>query len=110
MNGTFYCNHYTPDDTSALVQGYVSKYKAKYGVVPDAIAALAYDAGRILFAAMQRSGGTDGTKIRDELAKTVNFPGVAGLVTIDGNRNATKSAVIVQIQNQKLSYKETVLP
>lgn len=110
MNGTYYCNHYTPDDTSAIVRGFVEKYKAKYNVVPDAIAALAYDAGRILFAAMQRAGTTDGVKVRDQIASTKNFPGVAGVVTIDANRNATKSAVIIQIQNQKLGYKETILP
>ena len=110
MNGTFYCNHYTPDDTAAVVREFVAKYKAKYNVVPDAIAALAYDAARILFAAMQRAGTTDGAKVRDELAATKNFSGVAGMVTIDANRNATKSAVIVQIQNQKLGYKETILP
>ena len=42
MNGTYYCNHYTPDDTSAVVREFVAKYRAKYGAVPDALAALAY--------------------------------------------------------------------
>ncbi len=110
MNGTYYCNHYTPDDTSAIVREFVAKYKAKYNAVPDAIAALAYDAGRILFAAMQRAGTTDGAKVRDQLAATKDFSGVAGIVTINSERNATKSAVIVQIQNQQLGYKETILP
>lgn len=110
MNGTYYCNHYTPDDTSGLVRQFVANYKAKFNEVPDAVAALAYDAGRILFAAMTRAGTTEGPKVRDELARTKNFPGVAGMVTMDEHRNATKSAVIIQIQNQKLAYKETILP
>jgi branched-chain amino acid transport system substrate-binding protein len=110
MNGTYYCNHYTPDDTSAVVREFVAKYKAKYNVVPDAIAALAYDAGRILFAAMERAGTTDGAKVRDQIAATKDFPGVAGVVTINSERNATKSAVIIQIQNQKLAFKESILP
>ena len=110
MNGTYYCNHYTPDDTSAVVREFVAKYRAKYGAVPDALAALAYDAGHILCAAMQRAGTTDGAQVRDQLAATKDYIGVAGVVTINAERNATKSAVIVQIQNQKLSFKETILP
>jgi branched-chain amino acid transport system substrate-binding protein len=111
MNGTYFTNHYSADDTSALVQKFVAKYRSLYdNQTPDAMAALGYDAAMILFDAMKRAGSTDKAKIRDMLATTTNFPGVAGLTTIDAERNARKSAVIIAIENKKLIFRETVLP
>jgi branched-chain amino acid transport system substrate-binding protein len=34
--GRFFTNHYSPDDPRPSVQDFISKYKAKYGAVPDA--------------------------------------------------------------------------
>ena len=111
MNGTYFTNHYSADDTSALVQKFVATYRSLYdNQTPDAMAALGYDAAMILFDAMKRAGSTDKAKIRDMLATTVNFPGVAGLTTIDAERNARKSAVILAIENNKLIFRETVQP
>jgi branched-chain amino acid transport system substrate-binding protein len=110
MNNTYYCNHYSPDDTTAVVQNFVNKYREQFHQTPDALAVLGYDAGRILFDAIRRAGTTDGPALRDAIGRTANFPGVAGVVTINAERNATKSAVIVQIQNGKSSLKERITP
>jgi branched-chain amino acid transport system substrate-binding protein len=111
MNGTYFTNHYSADDTSAMVQKFVAKYRSLYdNQTPDAMAALGYDAAIVLFDAIKRAGSTDRTKIRDMLATTTDFPGVAGKTTIDADRNARKSAVIIAIDNGKLVFRETVLP
>lgn len=53
------------------VQKFVNDYKAFTGRAPDSwYAATAYDAMRILAQAITTAGSTDGTKIRDALAKT----------------------------------------
>ena len=57
-----------------------------------------------------RAGDTDRDKIRDALAATKNFAGVTGNITIDENRNAVKSAVMLQIKNGKPVYVSTVKP
>jgi branched-chain amino acid transport system substrate-binding protein len=49
-------------------------------------------------------------RIRDALAQTKDFPGVTGLITIDENRNAKKSAVVLKIEDGKLKYVETISP
>ncbi len=110
LNGCYFSNHYATDDPNPVVQKFVTDYKAKYNQLPDALAALAYDAARILADAMTRAGSTDGEKVRDALASTKDFPGVTGNISINQERNAVKSAVIVKVENGKYLLTETIKP
>ena len=110
LNGCYFSNHYSTDDPNPLVQKFVNDYKAKYNQVPDALAALGYDAARILADAMTRAGSTDGAKVRDSIAATKDFPGVTGTITINKERNAVKPAVILKVENGKYLLTETVRP
>jgi ABC-type branched-subunit amino acid transport system substrate-binding protein len=98
LNGCYFSNHYSPDDADPNVQKFVSDYKARYGTVPDALAATAYDAARIMFDAIKRATSLDGTAIRDSLAATKEFPGVTGKVTFNENRDAVKPIVMIKIE------------
>jgi branched-chain amino acid transport system substrate-binding protein len=110
LNNTYYNTHYSPDDTSALVRNFVTKYESQFHEVPDAMGALGYDATRILFDAILRAGSTDGPKIRDALSATMDFDGVTGKISIDSDRNARKSAVIIAVSDGKAQYRETIQP
>ncbi len=110
LEGSFFSTHVSSDDPSPKVQDFIKKYKAQYNKEPDAMSFLAYDAGMILFAAIKKAGSTEGDKIRNELAKTKDFPGVTGLITINDQRNAVKPAVVLEIKNGKFVYKETIAP
>jgi branched-chain amino acid transport system substrate-binding protein len=110
INGSYYSNHFSVEDPSPAIQKFVSDYKARFGVVPDGLAGLGYDAANILFDAMKRANSTDPAKVRDALAQTKDFPAVSGNVTIDKDRNAVKSAVVLEVKDGKLKYVETVNP
>ena len=110
LNGCYFSNHYATDDPNPVVQKFVNDYKAKYNQLPDALAALAYDAARILADAMQRAGSTDGEKVRNAIASTKDFPGVTGQISINEERNAVKTAVIVKVENGKYLLTETIKP
>jgi branched-chain amino acid transport system substrate-binding protein len=110
-NGTFYSAHYSAESTRPEVQAFVRKYRAKFdGETPDSLAALAYDAMHIVAEAIQRAGKTDGASIRKALAATKDFPGITGRTTIDPQRNASKSAVIIAVRDGKFHYVETLTP
>ena len=47
---------------------------------------------------------TDSQKIRDALASTKDFPGAAGKITINAQRNADKPIVIVQVKGGQFRY------
>ena len=99
LNGSYFTNHYSPYDTDAKVQKFVNDYKAKYGSIPDALAATAYDAAHIMFDAIKRSTSLDGPAIRDALAATKDYPGVTGTVTFNQNRDAVKPIVMIEIKD-----------
>jgi branched-chain amino acid transport system substrate-binding protein len=110
LNGTYYSNHTSMDDPSPEIQKFVSDYKARFGEAPDSLGANAYDSAKIVVDAIKRAGSTDPVKLRDALAQTKDFPGLAGPITIDENRNAVKPAVILKVNNGKLEFVERVTP
>ena len=111
LNGSYISTHYSVDDPSPAIQKFVQAYKQRYGnLLPDAHAALAYDASRLLIDAITRAGSTDGAKIREALAQTKNFTGVTGIINIDADRNAVKPAVVLKLLDLKFIYQETIQP
>ena len=116
IDGCYFSNHYSPDEQRPEVQAFVNAYKAKYKnpdgspKVPDAMAILGYDAMKLMADAINRAGSTDGPKIRDALAATKNFPGAAGPITIDKDRNAQKTIVILKIENGQFKFVSSVKP
>jgi branched-chain amino acid transport system substrate-binding protein len=110
LNGSFFSNHYSVDNPSPEIQAFVEKFKAKHGHAPDALAALGYDAAKVLVDAIARAGSDDPKAIRDALAQTKDFPGITGNITLNENRDAVKSAVVLEVQGGKFLYKETVDP
>lgn len=110
INGCFYSNHYSQDDPSPRVQEFITKYKAKHNTTPDALAALGYDTARVIFEAMKRSGSLDGPALAVELAKTKDFDGVTGSISLDENRNAVKPAVMLEMKDGKPGFVTTISP
>jgi branched-chain amino acid transport system substrate-binding protein len=110
LNGCYFSNHYSVDDPSPAVQKFVADYKAKFGATPDALAALGYDAAKILADAMTRANSSDGAKVRSALADTKGYAGVTGTITIDKDRNAVKPVVMLKVQDGKFVFQERIEP
>jgi branched-chain amino acid transport system substrate-binding protein len=111
VEGCYYSTHYSPKASLPAVQAFVKKFQAHFdGETPDAMAALGYDSAMVLADAIKRAGSTDGVKIRDALATTKDFPGITGKTTIDAQRNATKSAVIITVKDGQFQFVQTVEP
>ena len=110
LNNTFFSNHYSPDDNSPEIKNFVEAYKAEYGQVPDAFAALSYDATMMIIEAIKRAGVEDSVKVKDELAKTKDYQGVSGSITLDEKHNAVKGVVIIEMKNGVQSFKEKIKP
>jgi branched-chain amino acid transport system substrate-binding protein len=110
LDGSFFSNHYTHENPDPLVQNFVKKYKETYGSVPDALAALGYDAALVAIDAMTKAPDLTGPAIREAIEKTKDFQGVAGKVTLDADHNAVKSAVVIGIEKNTPKYVTTVEP
>ncbi|HEY8463290.1 MAG TPA: ABC transporter substrate-binding protein [Bacillota bacterium] len=89
---------------------FLEAYRKEFKKEPAAVTALGYDAYILILDAIRRAGTTDTVKIRDEIAKTANFEGAAGFITLDENGDAVKDAVIKQVKNGKFTYLDTIKP
>ncbi len=109
IEGCFYTNHYAPDDPAPEIQDFVKKYQSRYnGKTPDGLAALGYDAARVLAAAVTRAGLVEGKAIRDQIAATKGFVGVTGTISINEKRNAVKPIVIVERKGGKWVFRARI--
>src|SRR5829696_1804044 len=106
FEGVYFANHFWSGSNEPLVTKFVGDYRAKYGVEPDAGAATAYDAARMLFEAFKRAKSTESAAIRDALAQTKDFPGITGKITLDSNRNAQVPVYMLRIEGGKFKLQQ----
>ncbi len=114
MDGCYFSDHMSISDPKPIVQQFVNAYKTKFGSdskmqkEPSTMAALGYDAAKIMFEAIARAKSLNKNDIRDAIAATKDYVGVTGNITINKDRNADKSAVIIAIKDGKFTYQCTV--
>jgi branched-chain amino acid transport system substrate-binding protein len=113
--GGYFTNHYSKDSTAPAAVAFQKNFAAKYkddkgqGAVPDALAALAYDATNILLESIKAAGADDPAKVKDAMAAGT-FDGVSGAVTYDPQHNPVKSATILSVKEDGVKYFSTVAP
>lgn len=84
------------DSKENYTASFVKKYSSKYGRIPNAWAANAYDTTKII-ADILKSGVTGGEEIRDKLYNIKNYTGVSGTISFDRRGEAIKSVAIKTI-------------
>jgi branched-chain amino acid transport system substrate-binding protein len=60
--------------------------------------------------AMKRAPDLSGPALRDAIAQTKGFQGVAGEITLNEKRDAVKPAVVLKVGRNKSEYVTTVAP
>lgn len=95
---------------TATSKVFLDAYRKKYNKEPAAVTALGFDGYLVARAAIERAKSIDTVKIRDAIAQTKDFPGAAGIITLDAEGDAVKSAVIKVVKDGKFSYLTTVNP
>lgn len=111
VEGVAISTHYTAEaPVTEVSKEFLDAYEKKYNQAPNAFAALGFDAYMVAREAIEKAGSADPQAIRDAIAETKDFKGATGLITLDENGDANKSAVIKQVQNGEFVYIETVQP
>ena len=110
LEGSYFSNHFAADGAGPKARAFIAAFNKKYGQEPTGLGMLGYAAAAVLFDAVKRAGKVDGPAVRDALAATKGFEGVSGKITIDKDRNAEKSAVVIKITGGKGKYETTVEP
>jgi len=110
LDGSYFSAHYAPDIATETAQKFIRAYEGKYGKKPDDVAALTYDSGGLLLAAITQAGVLDRQKVRDALAGVQQYEGVTGTMKFHGTGDPIKSAVIIHVKDGKFTYFSTVQP
>ncbi|WP_211334825.1 ABC transporter substrate-binding protein [Desulfosoma caldarium] len=103
--GLFFTTHYAAAGAKGATKEFIDKYNAKYGYVPDDVAALTWDAIRLLIQAIQNTGGLTGNldkdreKVKNALAQIKDFDGITGKMTFTPEGDPIKCAVVVKISD-----------
>ncbi len=110
IEGSFYSNHYSPEDPSPRIQDFIKRYRERFGAVPDSMAATGYDAAMVAADGLSRAKDVTGEAAAEAIAATKGFPGVTGVITLDQDHNAVKPAVVLEVKGGKAVYVATVKP
>ncbi len=110
IKGNYISSHFSSEDKDPMVQTFVKEYTKLYKQAPGAMAALGYDAVLVLADALTRTKSMAPADIKDAINSTTNFQGITGNITIDKNRNAQKSAVVLETTANGFVFKQKVSP
>jgi branched-chain amino acid transport system substrate-binding protein len=99
VNGLFTNVMFFAKDPEPRIHAFATGFEQKYGNSPNFASALSYDCVYILADAIKRAGSVDRSAVRDALAATKGFVGMAGSITFTPDRDAIKSYKIVQVVN-----------
>jgi branched-chain amino acid transport system substrate-binding protein len=115
--GLYFSTHYAAAGAKGATKDFIDRYQAKYGYVPDDVAALTWDSLGLIKQAIQNTGKITGNvkkdrqAIRDALAKIKNFKGITGNMTFTEEGDPIKCAVIVRISDKgEYEFYQSVCP
>ena len=110
VEGTMAALGFSPEQASPVTAKFVESYRKKYnGAEPGLFDAQGYDGVMMLADAMKRANSTDSKVFKDALAKTKNFEGVSGTITIRANREPIKSPLaLLEVKGGKFVLKKKV--
>ncbi len=108
--GNYFTNHYSPERKDKIAEAFITKYRQKHGAVPDALAALAYDATMIYLQSLDNAKKPTPEEVVKALDGLRNFRGVTGTISFDKNGDPVKSAVILRVEKDGFKYVTTVNP
>ncbi len=116
VEGFMYTDHFNEAAaTSPEAKAYVKAFHDKNHKAADSMGALAADAYGMILAAMNKcidagKAPTDKVCVNNNLRNTKNYHGITGVINIDENGNAVKSAVVNVVKDGKFAYLTTVNP
>ena len=115
--GLFFSTHYAAAGAKGATKAFIDRFEIEHGYVPDDVAALTWDAVRIVQTAIEGIGELTGDiekdrkAVRDALAIIKDFDGITGVMTFTQEGDPVKCAVIVRISDAgEFEFYKSVCP
>ncbi len=100
VQGAIMADGFFPESQNVLVREFVGQFEEAYGETPGVIEATAYDTALMLFQICQNPDVQSRTDVKEALLRLRDFPGVTGLTSFDGRREADKHLTILRIEGE----------
>jgi branched-chain amino acid transport system substrate-binding protein len=108
--GTFFSTHFAKDSDIPATKRFVQSFSETFGYEPDGFAAMGFEAGTLVIDALKRAKTKDAAGLRDALAQTQKFEGLAGDVIIAEDREPRKPAFVLTVAEQKAKFRTRIYP
>src|SRR5512139_749241 len=115
--GLYFSTHYAAAGAKGATKEFIDRYRKQYGYIPDDVAALTWDATRIVLQAIQETGSLTGKlkqdrkAVREAMDKIKSFAGITGNMKFDAQGDPIKCAVVVKINDKgEFEFTKSVCP
>jgi len=110
VEGSMSALGFSPEQATPETEKFISAFKAKHnGELPGLFDAQGYDAIKLLADSMTRANSADPKVFKDALAKTKNFAGVSGTISMQANREPIKTPLsLLYVKDGKFILKAKV--
>lgn len=100
LKNCFYVSAFSADDPDPSIKAFMDAYKKFKGENADVFSQQGYNAGKVLFAAMEKAGkGAKSTAIADAMAATKGLPIAGGTLTYDEKHNPVMPGLILDLSS-----------
>jgi branched-chain amino acid transport system substrate-binding protein len=102
LEGACFSNHFAMESNAPEIQQFITAYKAKFGELPDEIAALTYDSMALVTQAIEKANTLDRLAISRSMGDIRQFQGLTGnFIYPSGSRDPMKSVIMMQLRQGK---------
>jgi len=115
--GLTFSTHYAAAGAKGKTKEFIDRYNARFGYVPDDVAALTWDALGLVQTAIANCGKLTGDVkanrvcVRDGMSKIKEYEGITGKMNFSKGNDPEKCAVIVKISDKgEFEYFDSVCP
>jgi branched-chain amino acid transport system substrate-binding protein len=101
--GIFLTTPFVTDAGPSAVKEFTARFRDAFGQEPDAHAALAFDAARLLFTALGKcEDNWTSARIAKELKAIKDYPGLTGPLTFSDDGSLRRPAFVARVENGRL--------
>jgi branched-chain amino acid transport system substrate-binding protein len=109
LEGAHFTDHWAPDAPWPQTRAFYEHFEGRFQRPPTSLAALGYDAVRLVASALSRARDDSPEAVRDALQATRDLAGATGTIASMGpDREPEKAVVIVRISGHALHFETTV--
>lgn len=102
VQGAVFTAGFHKESKEFLISKFVDTFKEAYSDDPTLLEAEGYDATRLIIKAIGNTGGKKRSSIKTDILKTVEYPGVTGMISVDSSGKIQKKVHLLGVVGDKI--------